>query len=220
MIALIIILAILAAILLFPVGAELSYLGGELSVKAKAGPIKLRLLPRKKAKTEEPGEAKPKKEKPPKAKKPKDKSKKNPLTMEDIFGIAKLGLKALNRFRKSLSIDELMLHICVGAPQPFDAVRQYGWLNAALGTLHPLLHQTVTIKREDIATTVNFESEKTAFDARVVATLRIGEILYIGLCAGFGFLAWMHRRKKRCKRLAAPQTDTAQTNTAQTNTCS
>ncbi|MGN1002269.1 MAG: hypothetical protein ACI4PC_05810 [Oscillospiraceae bacterium] len=218
MIALIIILAILLLILLLPVGADVSFLGGALSVKARIGPFRLGLFPRKKR-----GEEAPKEEKPPKAKKEKKKDKtgkKNPLTMEDIFGIAKLGLKALNRFRKNLSIDVLMLHICAGAPEPYDAVMRYGTLNAALGTLHPLLHRSLKIRREDIATAVSFETEKTTVEARLAATLRIGEILFIGLCAGFGFLAWMRRRKKRAKQLAAEETGGAQTNTAQTNTCS
>lgn len=213
MIALIILLAILALILLLPVGAELSYLDGALSAKARIGPVRLRLWPRKKEKAKAADGEAGKKEKPSKAHKHKDGGKKNPLTREDIFSIAKLGLKALGRFRKCLSIDVLMLHICAGASEPFDAVKQYGYFNAALGTLHPLLHRAVKIRREDIATAVSFESEKTAVDARVAATLRIWEILYIGVCAGFGFLVWLRRRKKRAKQLAAPRDGAAQANT-------
>lgn len=207
MIVLAIILALLILLLLLPVGVDASFLGGALTVKVKAGPVKLRLIPARKKK-EKPGKEKKKKAKPPKEKKAPEEKKKQKLTRDDIFGIARLGLKALSRLRKSLSIDLLMLHLTAGAEDPYDAVMQYGYVNAGLGALLPLLHRAVKVRKEDIATAVDLNSGKTSVDLRLAATLQIWEILYIALCAGVGFLGWMHKRKKRAKQETAVPANT------------
>lgn len=193
MLALIIILAVIVLLLLMPVGVDMSFIGGAFSLSVKAGPLKIKLLPAKpKAKAE-------KKQKARKKEKKKPAKEKQKLTLQDIMEVAKLGLKALSRFRRALSIDKLMLHLCVATEDPYDTVVRYGYINAALGGLLPYLHRAFKIRDEDIGTAMSFEEQKTSVDARFAATLQIWEILYIGICTGIGFLAWLHRRKKRKK---------------------
>lgn len=216
MIAVTVILVILALILLMPVGAEASYDGGVLSAAARLGPIHLALFPRKKRRDKAPKEKKTSRAD---KKSRKSRGVKAPMTAKDILGIARLGLKTLNRFRKKLCLDELTLHICIGASEPFDAVKQYGYLNAALGTLYPMLHLSFKIRREDIATALSFENEKTTLDVKLAASLRLWEVLYIAACAGVGFLRW-RRERKRCAALNSAQAAAADNGEEGKNTCS
>ncbi len=203
MIALIIILVLLILLLSLKVGVDVSFLGGVLSLSVKAGPVKIAILP-KKEKPE--GEKKEKKKKPEQPEgeaaeeKPKKEKKKGPkLMLEDILEIAKLALKALGRFFKSLRMDYLLLHLTTAGPDPYSAVMNYGYFNAALGALLPLLRRVFKIGREDISSQVDFESDKLKIDAGTAITIRIGQILFIALCAAFAFLKWLLRRRRRAK---------------------
>ena len=201
MIALAVILAVLVIILILPVGADASYIDNVFSLAAKAGPVKIGILPKKK-KAEAETQPKPKKEKKKKgeAEETEVKAEKKPkqkLSFEDITGIIRLALDALGRFRRSLSIDVLMLHLTTAGPDPYSAVMSYGYFNAAIGALLPSLHRAFKVKKEDIASQVDFEADKLKIDARLQLTVRIGEILLIALCAGFAFLKWLLRRRRR-----------------------
>ena len=198
-----IVLAVIVLLLLTKVGVHVRY-GDELALLAKVGLLRIRILPAKKKK---PKEKKSEKKKKKKKKKEKPKAaeghekKKQKLTLEDILGIVKLGLKALGRFGRALRLDRLHLHLCVAKDDPYDTVAQYGYLNAALGAGLPLLHRAFKIKDEDITTAFRFDTTETALQCEVIATLRIGAILRIGLCAGGGFLVWLIRRKRRARAL-------------------
>lgn len=213
MIALAVILAVIALLLIMPVGGDVSFIDNVFSLSIKAGPFKIDILP-KKEKPE--GQEAEKKKKPKKEKKKKDegeaaegsdeakkeKKPKQKLTFEDIMGIIKLALDALGRFRRSLSIDVLMLHLTTAGPDPYSAVMNYGYFNAAIGAILPSLHRAFKVKKEDIASAVDFDAEKMKVDARLVLTIRIGEILLVVFCAAFAFLKWFLRRRRRIKREA------------------
>lgn len=205
MIALIIIFVILMLLLSLKVGVDVSYIGGVLSLSVKAGPAKIAILPkkekpegekkekRKKKQTEQTGEAQTEP-------KPKKEKKKGPkLTFEDILGIVKLALKAVGRFFKSLRMDYLMLHLTTAGPDPYSAVMNYGYFNAAIGAVLPLLHRVFKVGKEDIFSQVDFEADKLKIDAGLALTIRIGQILFIALCAAFAFLKWLLRRRCRIK---------------------
>ena len=194
MLALGIILVLLILLLILPVGADVSY-DGELRVRLKIGPLKFTLIP-----------SKPKKERPPKAKKQKKPSlrkiekqrakKKLKLTVQDILDLVRIGLQALGRFRRSLSIDLFRLHILVAADDPYDAVMRYGALNAGLGALSPAAHEALKFRREDVRTDVEVQGAEGSLELQIIATLQIWEILRIALCGGFSFLSWYLNLKK------------------------
>lgn len=197
MTALIIILAIIILLLLLPVGVDAAFAEGVLSLKVKAGPVKVRILPAKPKKHgEKPEEKKPKK---PKRKKEKPAKPKRKLTFEDIKGIARLALRALSRLRRMLSIDVLMLHLRVGGDDPYETVVRYGTINAALGAGLPYLHRAFKIRKQDIQTAIDFAGDKTSADARFEGSYRIWEILLIAVCAGASFIVWTLRRRKRAR---------------------
>lgn len=196
MTALIIILAIIILLLLLPVGVDAAFADGVFSLKVKAGPVKLRVLPAKRKKQGKEEKEKPKK---PKRKKKKPSKPKQKPTFDDIKGIARIALRALSRLRRMLSIDVLTLRLRVGGGDPYGTVVQYGAINAALGAGLPQLHRAFKIKKQDIQTAIDFSAESTSADARLAGTYQIWEILLIAVCAGASFAVWLLRRRKRAK---------------------
>lgn len=206
MIALGIIILILIVLLLLPVGVDASYIEGVFTLRAKAGPIRIGIVPGKeKDEEKEKKSPKPKKEK--KKKKPgtgeaesKKKSRsKLKLSFEDIMTILRIALRALGRFRRSIRVEKLMLHFVSAGPDPYSAVMNYGYFNAAIGAVQPLLHKVFRVKDEDYSSAVDFEADKTKIDCRIVLTVRIGEILLLVLCAAFAFLKWFLSYRRRAK---------------------
>ncbi len=220
MLALGIIILILILILIMPVGADAAYIGNVFSLAAKAGPFKIGILP---SKSKEGDEKKAKKEKKPKkdkkaAEKTENEGKKKSgkpklkLSFEDIMGIVRIGLAALGRFRRSISIDLLMLHLTTAGPDPYTAVMNHGYFNAAIGAALPLLHRAFKVKKEDYASEIDFEADKLKIDARIVLTVRIWEILLIVFCAAYGFIKWLFRRRRKAKAEAKKQAKAQATN--------
>lgn len=205
MLALVIIVVLLVLFLILPVGVDAAYDGAVFALKAKAGLIKIQILPKKEKPPEEEGKEKPKKPKKEKKEKKKKREQehkpKQKLTLDDILELAGIGLKALGRFRRSLSVDKLMLHMAAAAPDPYDAVLLYGRVNAGLSALSPLLHRALKIREEDIRTCVDTEPGTMFLEARVVVTLQIWEILYIAFSAGFAALRWLIKRKRKIRKL-------------------
>ena len=213
MIALGIIILIIVIILLFPVGVDAAYADSAFALKAKLGPFRLNIIPGKKSgedKKKESAAKKPRKEKKkPSAKAESGKKKgKLKLKLEDVLSIVRIGLNALGRFRRSIRIDLLKFHFSSGGTDPYSTVMNYGYLNSALGALRPLLHRAFRMGKEDYASAVDFESDKLSFDARLVLSIRIGQILLIALCAAFAFLKWylaLRRKNKAAAKAAAAQ---------------
>ena len=190
MTALWIILAIalvLTVLNLLPVGVDAAYADDVFSLAARIGPFRLRLLPK-------PPDQKPKKKKPPKPKKEKPKKRSAPPDIRTILALAKLGLQALDRFRQRLRVQLLRL--------------AFGYVNAALGALTPLAERALRIDERDIQTGVDFQAERPRIDARIVCTIRIGQIVIIALAFGAGFLKQkMHAKQARAARAkTAPAT--------------
>lgn len=203
MTALAIILAIIILLLLLPVGVDAAFIGGVFSLSVKAGPLKLRILPAKPKKNKKKAaEKKPKKPKKKKSAETKSKPKLK-FTFTDVKEIAGLALRALSRLRRFLSIDVLMVHLRVAGDDPYDTVRQYGAVNAALGALLPQLHRAFKMKNQDIRTAIDFSQEKTSADVRFAATYQIWEIFCIAFCALGSAIAWLLRNRKRTKSAAA-----------------
>lgn len=199
LLALVIIAVVLILFLILPVGVDAAYDGAVFALKAKAGPVKIQILPKKEKPPEPEGEEKPEKEK--KKKREQEHKPKQKLTLDDILELAGIGLKALGRFRRSLSVDKLMLHMAAAAPDPYDAVLLYGRVNAGFSALSPLLHRALKIREEDIRTCVDTEPGSMFLEARVVVTLQIWEILYIAFSAGFAALRWLIKRKRKIRKL-------------------
>ena len=191
---------VLTVLNLLPVGVDAAYADDVFSLAARIGPFRLRLLPK-------PPDQKPKKKKPPKSKKEKPKKQSAPPDIRTILALAKLGLQALDRFQR-LRVQLLRLVFVSGASDPYDTALAFGYVNAALGALTPLAERALRIDERDIQTGVDFQAERPRIDARIVCTIRIGQIVIIALAFGAGFLKQkMHAKQARAARAkTAPAT--------------
>ena len=193
-----IILVLLLLFLLIPVGVDAGY-HQKLWLKLKIGWLRFAVFPRREKKQpSKPKQPKPKKEK---TKVPKD-QKKLHLNKDDIFTLLKIAVRTLHRFRKHLYIDRLKLYWTAAAEDPYDAVMQYGGLNAGLSALMPYVHEFLKIGEEDLRTAVDFARSSTEIDAELTATLQIWEILLVVNCAAFAALTWFLKKKKQERRAA------------------
>lgn len=194
---------VLTVLNLLPVGVDAAYADDVFSLAARIGPFRLRLLPK-------PPDQKPKKKKkkPPKPKKEKPKKRSAPPDIRTILALAKLGLQALDRFRQRLRVQLLRLVFVSGASDPYDTALAFGYVNAALGALTSLAERALRIDERDIQTGVDFQAERPRIDARIVCTIRIGQIVIIALAFGAGFLKQkMHAKQARAARAkTAPAT--------------
>ena len=100
-----------------------------------------------------------------------------------------------------LDVDLLQLDWTAAAADPYDAVIQYGSVNAMLGAISGPVHNVFSIHSEDIRTGLDLEATRPVISARVVASIQIWELLYIAICAGAS-AGWHYFRKKREQRSA------------------
>lgn len=189
---------VLTLLNLLPVGVDAAYTEGAFSLAACIGPVRLHLLP--KAPDAKPGKAKTKK---PKKKKAKKMSA--PPDAQTLLKLAELGLQALDRLRQKLHVRLLRLVFVSGASDPYDTALAFGCVNAALGALTPLAERTLCIDERDIQTGVDFDAGRPRIDARIVCTIRIGQIVAVALIFGVGYL----KQKLQAKKARAARAKTA-----------
>ena len=202
-----VIIAIIVAIMLVPVGADVAYEGGELRLSAKVCGMLLQLIPKPPA-----DETKPKKEKKPK--KPKKKNKKAEeqaqtgeekpkkkldldFSVDEVMGLVKSVLRGLGRFGRKLSVDRFLLHYTAAGKDPYNTAMTFGYVNGALTTLAPICRRSFDAKDVDVWTDVDFTTEKTKVDFGVALTIRIGQIFGVVFTILFGALGIIIKHKFR-----------------------
>ena len=78
-------------------------------------------------------------------------------------------------------IAQLALAVTAAQMQADLTALAFGYVNAALGALTPLAERALRIDERDIQTGVDFQVERPRIDARIVCTIRIGQIVVIAL---------------------------------------
>jgi len=199
LLAWIIILAVLLLLLTLPVGIDAAY-AGSFTLKLKISLFRVCLFPKKtKKKKKEPKKTEAEQ----KPSDGKQKTKRTKLSLDDILTLLDIVLKALRRFRIHLSIDLFRLIWEAAASDPYDAVIQYGRVNAVIGNVRPAAHKTFKIRDEEIRTTLSLESERPVIETRIILSIQIWEILMIALLAGGAALKWYISRKRAARRQTA-----------------
>ncbi len=206
MIALIIIgilAAIITAILLIPVGVDVGYEQEKFHLSAKVNGFMLQLIPKPpKREDQKPGKKKPKKQK--KKKEPKPEKEKKPkkkreldFSLEEIVDLLKAVLKGFGKFGRKLKVNRFLLHYTAAGGDPYNVAMHFARVNAALSSLAPICAQRFTVKDCDVWTDLDFMSGKMRLEAGIALTIRIGQILGVGLTIGFGALKILIRNKVR-----------------------
>ncbi len=199
--ALLIVLGILFLLAILPLGGAVRYDGGGARAYLVLGPIKLLLYPRK-AKESKPKDKKEKKPKPAREKAPEPQSKEKESTggsVKKFIPFVKLGLSFLNELRWKLRVNRLDLKVVLAAEDPADLALTYAKANAALGSLWPLLEQSLRIRKRNVSVQCDFEAEQTLVFANVKITITLGRTLALAVKYGIRALIQFMKLKKQEK---------------------
>lgn len=179
----------------------------------KLGRFRIKILPGKPKEEKKP----PKPKKPKKQKEPKKPKKEKPPTplpekvggaLEYAQALLPVALEAAKGMWRSFRIDTLELELTVGSSDPADTAMLYGRAHAALGALWYPLINAFHVKDGRARVNLDFDARSMTVYAFAVFSLKLGNIVWIGLRAGwnalFGILAARKRLKlKRRQRKAA-----------------
>lgn len=185
-------LGLLLLLLFLPIRFRGGVDQGEAWARVRFGPVKVPLYPPPKDEGES-GAEPPKKQKkqPVRAKKEKEKKPFRP-TREQIFyaleALPPILGRALRRTRRRVRIAPLKVYVLVAGTDPADTAVLYGRLSAALAAGLPALHRLVRIREQDIRLYPDFQREEMDLIADVGVSIRLWDLLAIGLCAGASLL--------------------------------
>lgn len=195
-----ILVAVIALIMVIPIGADVGFEEGELRLSAKVAGILIELLPKpprdesKPAKEKKPKKEKPKKDKPPKEKKPLN------FSREEILSLVKKALSKFGRFGRKFRVERFLLHYVAGGKDPYDVASTFGYVNAALSSLAPVCAERFEVKDCSVRTDIDFSLEKTKVDFGLCLTIRIGAIFSLAFGLVFAALGVLIRNKLRLFR--------------------
>lgn len=200
MIGWIIAFLILFLLAILPLGVSARYDESGPVVRIAAGPINVKLFPRKKEKKKEQNRTKKEKKKkesgekseePPKEKKGGD--------WKAFMPLVKTGLAFLGEFRRKLRVNRLEVKAVLAGMDPGDLALAYGRANLALGALWPMLERCFVIKKRDVSIQCDFEAKNTTIYANMKITITLGRLLALvcryGLRAMKQFVAIKNKKK-------------------------
>ena len=200
---------IIALVLFVPVGADVAYVQKQFSLSARWGGLALKLYPRKAPDSDEPPrEEKTKKEKKPKepgeeeTEKKKSRSKfKISFNKEEWLELIQRVCKGLKKFGK-LKVRKFILHYIAAGENPYTTARIFNFVNRHLSALAPVCRRSFEIGDVDVWTQVDFEEKNMTLDAELSITLRLIQLLRVGVAMAFGVLAVFLKNKRRLKKEA------------------
>lgn len=190
-----IIAAVIALIMLIPIGADIGYEGGVFSLSAKVCGVLLQLFP----KPPENENAQKKEDKPKNKKKskktdeeaPQGEKQKKKLSLnfsrDELLLLVRKVLRRFGRFGRKFRVDRFLLHYTAAGDDPYNTAVTFGYINAALSSLAPLCRERFDVKDCDVRTDIDFSREKTEVDFGIAFSIRIGAIF--GLVFGIAFSA-------------------------------
>lgn len=229
-----IIAAVIALIMLIPVGADAGYENGEVHVSAKICGLLMPIFPRPPEDPSKPP-AHPKKEKKPKKKKneaaegeekPKKKLKFD-FTADELLALLRKVLKGFGKFGRKLKVDRFLLRFTAAGDDPYNTAMMYAYVNTALSSLAPLCRKRFAVKDCEISTYVDFTEEKPKIDLGFAATIRIGQIFgavntilfgALGILIKNKFRLWREKRQNKKNGSAGGGTDNIDTEEKDNNT--
>lgn len=183
-------------------GAEFNALG--FFAWVRVGAMNIRVFPLKKK--AEDGQKKRKRKSKKKGEEPPEPAAEGPKepALEKLGGaldyalaLLPIGLDAAAQFGEKLQIDRLRLELTVGAEDPADAAIRYGQGVAALGMLWGPLTRAFSVKDGEARALVDFGAGRTTVYGSAALSLKIGQIVRLGLYFGWKALwAFLGVRKE------------------------
>ena len=196
-------LGVVVLLAILPLGASLVYNEEGFSTDLIAGPIKIRLYPKKpktkKSKNRSDKSGKKKTSPTPVSKAEKAKKEKQSGSVTDFMPLLKTALAFLNDFRRKLRVNRLETKVILAGGDPCDLAVNYGKTWAAVGNLMPNLERFLVIKRRNIQVECDFTTGSTLILVHVDLTITLGRVFYLlvryGVRAIREYFAIMKKRK-------------------------
>lgn len=168
--------ALIALVLLLPVGIRIRYCDGILKLWYTVGPVRLLRYPeaanarvkRKKSKInirtvlDEPIKA----------------NRKYDSVLGDFWAELKTTLGLVWHLRPKLRIKRLVLKLHLAGDEPASLAMEYGGAWAAIGNLLPLLEEAFTLKKRQLDVDCDFSGGATTLDAKLDITIGLGRLLW------------------------------------------
>ncbi len=190
-------LGILVLLAILPLGVAVRYSDAGPLVKLIAGPIRLRLFPRKKTESQK-KKAQPKEQKPKGKEKSKAPTEEKGGSLTDFLPLIRIALDFLNGFRRKLRIKRLDVKLIMAAEDPCDLAINYGKAWAAVGNLWPLLERCFVIKKRNVEVACDFTASETLVIARAEITVTLGRLLCLLVYHGIRVLkAYLNIQKSK-----------------------
>lgn len=186
-------------------GAGGEYGAEGLRVWLRAGPLGINVFPRKKKKKEK--KAPPKKEKEKKPKPAHEPDRPAPGLAERAGGaldyaraLLPILLEGAGQFKDKLQVDKLTLEVTVGSSDPAQAALNYGRASAALAGAWGALNEAFRLKEGEARVRVDFDARETKVYGYLALSLKLGQLVWLGIyfgCRALGaFLRTRSRRKQ------------------------
>ena len=110
-----------------------------------------------------------------------------------------IALEAAGMFYHRLRMDTLELELTVGSDDPADTAMRYGQASAILGSFWYPLTEAFHVKDGHAKVNLDFDAKETVLYAAASLSLKIGQILWLGIYIGVkalkGFLAVRKKQK-------------------------
>lgn len=195
-------LVLLAALALLPLGVSARYDALGPVVRLIAGPLRIRLYPRKK-KDKKPKQEKEKKQPARQPSQAAAQEEKKGGSWKDFLPLIQVALDFLGDFRKKLRIDRLEVKLILAGDDPADLAVNYGRAWTALGNLWPRLEDLFVIRKRDVQVECDFTSDETVIFARADMTITLGRMLVLGVRYGIRALKEFMKLRNQSKGGAA-----------------
>ncbi len=170
---------------LIRVGVEVYYTSAGTVVRVRVGFLHIQLLPRKK-------KDKPAREKRQRKRAAKQEQPEPPAGSGGPLSTARQYLplicEAAGRLRRQIRVDHIDLAVTWSASDPARAAMGYGYCNAALGMMWPLIENNFNVKDRHIRTALDFNAEQPALSLFAALSLSIRQFVVMGAVLGVRFL--------------------------------
>lgn len=136
-----------------------------------------------------PAVEKPKEKEKPKAKEsetPQDEKKGGSFAL--LKEMLPLAMDAVGRILRTIRVDTLYLDYTAAGQDAAAAAMGFGYANAAIGMIWPILEQNLHIKDRRIRTRVDFQQARPTVYLLAQVTLTVGQLLALAAVLGFRFL--------------------------------
>jgi len=209
-----VILLLILLIFFVPYGVDAMYADGVFRLGIQAGPIRIRLLPKKpltprqllkeekkRAKKEAKKAAKEAKKKESEEKEKLDATEKvkpkRKLEIDFLLALLRMGAHAIRRFFRSFTIDFFQLHYTVATADPYSTATQYAYICSAVEALPSLCGGVIRVRRKDIQIGTDFIRGEPQISGRITLTLQLFRLVHLAVAFGVEFIQWkiQHRRK-------------------------